>query len=326
MGRSGGGGGGGFSGGGFSGGGRSSGGFSGGGGGRSGGDGGFSGGGFGGFRTGPIFVSSSRRYYGGGGGGGGGGGNRNSGGANIVAIIIAVALMVFILGVSNGFLSSAGGGISRSTVEREKLPADAVHETAYFTDEGNWFGNAKRLEAGMKAFYKETGVQPYLYLLPNGTTTSVDELTRKAEELYPQLFKDEGHFLLVFCDDDRGSYNCGYTVGSQAKTVMDQEAIGILADYLDRYYNDRSISEEEVFSETFEKTGERIMTVTKSPIVPIIICIAVIVVAVVIFVTLKQRRLQREREQKRAEEILKTPLEKFGDQEVEDLAEKYKDK
>ena len=42
-----------------------------------------------------------------------------------------------------------------------------------------------------------------------------------------------------------------------------------------------------------------------------------------LFVTLKKRREQREREQKRAEEILKTPLEKFGDKEVEDLAKKY---
>ena len=144
-----------------------------------------------------------------------------------------------------------------------------------------------------------------------------------AEELYPQLFTDEGHFLLVFCDDDRGSYNCGYVVGSQAKTVMDDEAVAILADYLDRYYNDYSISEEEIFSNTFEDTGERIMTVTKSPLPTVAVCIAVVVVAALVFVTLKKRREQREREQKRAEEILKTPLEKFGDKEVEDLAKKY---
>ena len=56
------------------------------------------------------------------------------------------------------------------------------------------------------------------------------------------------------------------------------------------------------------------------------VCAAVVVVAVLVFLTLKKRREQREREQKRAEEILKTPLEKFGDQEVEDLAKKYEDK
>ena len=104
-----------------------------------------------------------------------------------------------------------------------------------------------------------------------------------------------------------------------------RDAIAILADYLDRYYNDYSISEEEIFSKTFADTGERIMTVTRSPLPVIAVCIAVVVVAVLVFITLKKRREQREREQQRAEKILNTPLEKFGDQAVEDLADKYED-
>ena len=242
----------------------------------------------------------------------------------VLVAVIAVLLFIGVLLASGGIPS--GGGVAKSTVEREKLPASAVQETGYYTDEGGWFGNANRLEAGMKQFYRETGVQPYLYLLPNGAVTSVSELTEKAEELYPQLFQDEGPFLLVFCDDGHGSYNCGYTAGSMAKSVMDDEAVGILADYLDRYYSDYSISEEEIFSNAFAKTGERIMTVTRSPVVPVAVCAAVVVVAVLVFLTLKKRREQREREQKRTEEILKTPLEKFEDQEVEDLAKKYEDK
>lgn len=329
MGRSGGGGGG-FRGGGFSGGGRSSGGFSGGfGGGRSGGSRGGYRGGFGGFRTGPIFINNSRRYYGGGGSGGGGGGNNSGGsssGMTVLVVLIALLLLAGVMFVTNGTFSS-GGSIARSTVEREKLPASAVQETAYYTDaDGSWIRSPSTLERGMRAFYEETGVQPYLYILPNGESTSISELTQRAETLYEELFDDEGHFLLVFCDDGYGSFNCGYTVGAQAKTVMDDEAIGILADYIDQYYSDMSISEEEIFSNAFADTSERIMTVTRSPIVPVAVCIAIVVVAVLIFLTLKKRREQREREQKRAEEILKTPLEKFEDQEVEDLAKKYEEK
>ena len=336
MGRSGGGGGGGFRGGGFRGGGRSSGGFSGGfGGGRSGGRstprGGFGGfrGGFGGFRSGPIFINNSRRYYGGGGGGGrpGPGGR---GGCATSIIVIAVLLILFGILASSGVMQLGGGGggsIARSTVAREKLPSSAVELTGWYTDaDGSWIRSPGEIERGMRDFYNETGVQPYVYILPNGESTSIQALTALAEQLYPELFADEGHFLLVFCDDGYGSFNCGYTVGSQAKTVMDDEAIGILADYLDRYYRDSSVTEEEIFSLAFEKTGERIMTVTKSPVVPVAICIAVIVVAVVVFVTLKKRREQREREQQRAEEILKTPLEKFGDSDAEELAKKYEDK
>lgn len=337
MGRSGGGGGGGFSGGGFSGGfsggGRSSGGFSGGGrsgGGSFGGGRGSSGyrGGFGGYggprpiHTGPVIIHNAPRY-----GGGGNGGNphqpRRQGSGTVIATICIILVMLMLFFVVIG--GASNGDIQKSTYQREKLPASAVTETAYYTDEGGWFSNRSELESGMKAFYRETGVQPYLYLLPNGTTTSTTELTAYAEELYPQLFSDEGHFLLVFCDDDYGSYNCGYVVGSQAKTVMDDEAVAILADYLDRYYNDYSISEEEIFSKTFEDTGERIMTVTKSPLPVIVICFAVVAVAVMVFITLKKHREQKEREQKRAEEILKTPLEKFGDKDVEDLAKKYEE-
>ena len=359
MGRSGGGGGGGgFSGGGFSGGGRSSGGFSGGfGGGRSGGGsfggshggrsgGGFGGrpgggpppprpprGGYGGYRTGPIIVDNSRRYYGGSGGGNGGNNNNNNGngqkrggrgcGTTILIIVIAVILLNVVIGVLAGGLDDA----ARSTVAREKLPASAVQETGYYTDaDGSWIRSPSELESGMRAFYKATGVQPYLYILPNGESTSTAEMQSMAEELYPKLFSDEGHFLLIFCDDGNGSFNCGYTVGTQAKTVMDTEAVGILADYLDRYYSDYSISEEEIFSNTFEKTGERIMTVTKSPVVPMMICLAVIVVAAVVAIIVVQRRRAKEEQQRRDEEILKTPLEKFGDKDVEDLAKKYEDK
>ena len=131
------------------------------------------------------------------------------------------------------------------------------------------------------------------------------------------------YILLVFCDDNNGNYHCGYTVGSQAKTIMDDEAIAILADYLDRYYNDYSISEEEIFSKSFEDTGERIMTVTKSPAGTIAVCGTIVIAVALVFVALKKRGEQKEKERRQMEDILKTPLEKFGDQDVEDLAKKY---
>lgn len=330
MGRSGGGGGGrsgGFRSGGFSGGGRSSGGFSGGGrSGRSYGGSSRGSGGYyrpGGIRTGPIIVRTGGTSSYGSSGSSGGSPRRNSGCGTVLATVIVLMVLVWIFTwVMSGSMGGSGG-VQKSTYAREKLPSSAVTETGYYTDQDGWFSNHSELESGMREFYRLTGVQPYLYLLPNGSVTSTVELTAMAEELYSQLFTDEGHFLLVFCDNGSGSYNCGYTAGLQAKTVMDDEAIAILADYLDRYYNDYSISEEEIFSNTFAQTGERIMTVTKSPLPVIAVSVAVIVVAALVFITLKKRREQREWEQKRAEEILKIPLEKFGDQDVEDLAEKY---
>ncbi len=356
MGRSGAGGGGGFGGsGGFSGGGRDSGGFSGGGfgSGRS-GQGGFGGGfggpppgGFGGppprpprhhghssgFWEGMILGSllNDRR--------GGGGGNRppsnrnqNNNGCGIGCLI--VVLLVLALGIVAVALGgSSSDSVTKSTVQREALPASAVNETDYYTDEAGWISNKNQLTSGMKDFYQRTGVQPYLYILNDldgSTTPSTTQLQQFAEQEYDKLFTDEGHFLLVFCDTGSGSYNCGYAVGSQAKTIMDSEAVSVLADYLDRYYSS-NMEDEEFFSTVFQKTGERIMTVTKSqaPMVIIVIVIAGAVVTVVflLYRWREKARIEKRRRDKEMEDILQTPLEQFGDEdEAENLAKKYEKK
>ena len=331
MGRSGGGGGGGGRSGGFSGGGRSGGSFSGGfSSGRSGRGGGFSGGGFGrssrsyGYR-GPVFIHTNRYYgrpprYGGGG--------RGCGSVLATLVILMVFVMVLFPVVRVSF-GGSDSGVAASTIQREALPAGAVNETDYYTDECGWISNTSQLTDGMKTFYRLTGVQPYLYIangVDGSNRPSPDAIESYAASLYDELFTDEAHFLLVFCDDGVGSYTCGYQVGSQAKTVMDDEAVGILADYLDRYYSS-DLDDEEFFSRTFEKTAERIMTVTKSPWPTVLIVIAVtagvIVVVVLLFKWWKKAKAQKNLEDQRTAEILNTPLETFGDSEAEDLAEKY---
>ena len=344
MGRSGGGGGG-FGGGGrsggFSGGGRRSGGFS--GGGRSGGR---SGSGFGGFGAPrPAGGPRPRRTYvpvfGGwdwrrptvvtAGVGGGCGGW-------LVGLVLAV-LLVALLSSSLSFCDSGfGGGASysqgvsqASSTVREKLPADAVTKTDWYTDaDGDWVHNPSRLTSGLERFYDKTGVQSYVYILPNGTSTSVDELTARAKQLYGELFQDEGHFLLVFCDDGNGSFACGYTVGTAASAVMDSEALGILADELDYAYNNAA-SDEEVFSDAFERTAERIMSAAEDEaagqalLVVGGVVVAVLVVGGVALVVARRRKAAKAEEKRRMEEILNTPLEHFGDKKVEDLADKYED-
>lgn len=333
--------------GGFSGGGRSFGGFSGGGGrGRS--FGGGRSGGFGGFGR----PRPPRPGYSGGGsflpfmagfglgrstGGGGpvgtpGGGRGNAGCVGgcgtILGIIVVLAFISALFATFSSCSSSAlSTDVAASTVAREPLPAGAAETTSthYLDEDGGWISDVNEFERGMRAFADETGVEPFVYILPNGSVTSTAELGQIAQQAYDQLFDDEAHFLLVFCDDDRGSFNCGYAVGSQAKTVMDSEAIGILSDYLDRYYQDLSLSEEEIFSRAFADTGERIMSKTTSPVVYVAICAAVVIVAVLIFTGVKKYRESKEREAEKMEEVLNTPLETFGDAHLDDLEKKYSD-
>lgn len=162
-------------------------------------------------------------------------------------------------------------------------------------------------------------------------------MTAKSEDLYGKLFSDEGHFLLVFCDDGNGSYNCGYTVGRAAKQVMDGEAIGILQKELEKAY-DNAASDEEVFSDAFENTGIDIMHAAESKEsseetasalktvgnVAAVGLVGCAVGGIVIYV--RKRNAEKEKEKKaEVEKIMNTPLEKFGDSDsdVEQIASKY---
>ena len=248
----------------------------------------------------------------------------------VIFFVIALILLGLIGSFSVASMRScsalvSGGDIAASTVHREPLPQGAATTTAYYTDEdGGWISSPSMLEQGLKEFYDKTGVQPYVYILPNGSVTSTERLSELSQDLYDQLFDDEAHFLLVFCDDGSGSYNCGYTVGSQAKSVMDDEAVGILSDYLDRYYQDYSIREEQIFSNAFADTADRIMSVTTPAIIPVTaIVAAVVVVALVVFFLLRRQR-ERAREREHLETVLNTPLETYEEHKLDELEEKYR--
>lgn len=270
------------------------------------------------------------------------GGGCGSGCGGCAGGLIGLVLAALLIALLTTAIPSCGSGemaygnapasqsqsVSSSTV-REKLPADAVSKTDWYTDaDGDWIHNASALTRGLEEFYEKTGVQPYVYILPNGQTTSGSELTQIAEELYPELFSDEGHLLLVFCDDGHGSFTCGYCVGTAASSVVDSEALTILADELNDAYN-YADSDEEVFSDAFSETAGRIMAAAEEEerghTIMLVVGGVILVVAIgagVAYVV-RKRKAQQEEKQKQMEDILNTPLEKFGDQDVEDLAEKY---
>ena len=144
-----------------------------------------------------------------------------------------------------------------------------------------------------------------------------------ADETYDSLFSDEGHYLLVFYDNGAGGYSWAYAVGTQAKTIMDNEANEILADYIDRYYYDNTITDEEFFSLSFEKTADRIMTVTKSPAAYVMPVVGVVAVLLIAFFWWKAAVKARQKKAEQTAQILNTPVEEMGDPDLEDLEKKY---
>lgn len=261
----------------------------------------------------------------------GGGGGPVGCGCGFIIILLIVLILVLIIGA---YIASTIGGfteITKSTVARQPLPAGSVNETEYYTDELGWINNQTKMEEGLKYFYQKTGVQPYVVIIDkvNGSHNPTEsELDSYANALYDQLFADEAHLLFVFYEYDE-FYMDRYVAGTQAKTVIDREAADILLDYIDRNYYDSNLTDEEFFSNSFRDAADRIMTVTRSPwiaaMTTIGIVFAVVILAILLFVWWRHAKNQKNLEAKRTAEMLNTPLEKFDDVEIEDLAKKYQD-
>ncbi len=214
--------------------------------------------------------------------------------------------------------------------EYEALPAGAAKETAYYTDEdGDWIHDQAALEKGLRQFYEATGIQPYVYILPNGATTSEDECTSRAQSLYDQLFSDEAHLILVFCDNGHGGWTAGWWAGSQAKAFMDENAASTLANNLDHAYASAD-SDEEVFSDAFAETANDLMGggngAADSVVAIVFLVIGAAMLVVVVVLNAQARKRQKEAEEAaRLERFINTPLETFGDKDLEDLEKKYAD-
>jgi len=239
-------------------------------------------------------------------------------------VIVAVVLLVIVIALS---FTSANGTVTASTVQRQPLPKGAVVETGYYTDNLNWIGNKTQLTAGMKNFYQKTGVQPYLYITDNinGSHSPSDaDAEAFCESLYHELFKDEAHVLVVFFEYDPSEYFRWYYCGSQAKIVIDAEAGDILMDYIDRYYCDETIPIETAFSRAFDDAGNRIMTVTTSPWIPVLIVAGILVILLLLFAWWKKAKKQKNLEDENTKKILNTPLDSFGN-EKDDREKKYDD-
>lgn len=238
-------------------------------------------------------------------------------------ILVAVVVAAYLLGPRG--IGANDSGITSSTVARTPLAAGSVNEASYYTDNLDWISNKTTLLAGLKHFYQKTGVQPHLYITDtvNGShEPTTAELDAFANGLYDQLFTDEAHMLLVFFEYG-GGYMDRYVCGTQAKTVIDMEAADILLDYIDRYYYDKNMSDEQYFSKAFSDAADRIMAVTRSPWIPVLIVTGFVVLAVILLAWWQRAKDQKNLEARQAEEILKAPLEKFGNTEAEELAKKY---
>ena len=246
--------------------------------------------------------------------------------STFIVIAIWMLLIYVLFSVVGGSSSQNGSYITKSTVNREKLHLSLSDTAGYFTDECDWIRNRTVLENGLKDFYDSTGILPYVYIIDNVAgdyDPSTEKLEQFAEVCYEELFEDEGHALLVFWDY-AGAYEYVLWLGADAAELMDTEACDILFDYLDYYYY-YADTEEEFFADAFADAGKHMMSVTRSPMYYVIIVAAAGAVVLVVYRVWKARREKEAARKKRAEEILNSPLEKFGTNGdvIDELEKKY---
>jgi len=199
--------------------------------------------GFGGFGGGPR-MGWGHSPRGGFGFGWGGGFRRRRGfgfgGPSFSIIIVIIVLAIVSTAIPQN--QNQGRGVTPSTVNRTALPRGSAGDTVpMLTDHLGWIGNQARLLPGMRNFFDRTGVRPHLYLVGEiyGTTTPNNaQLQSFAEARYSELFvDDEAHALLLFFENFRGQYGMWVTTGNQARSVIDDEAVNILMDFVQRHYS-----------------------------------------------------------------------------------------
>lgn len=256
----------------------------------------------------------------------------------MVMMVLLITMACVVFGGIWSYMFGAQKGdsdVTLSTKAREPLSKDAVTvDVGYYTDELGWISNKSTLTDGMKYFYEKTGVMPYLWItdtIHGEVEPKSNDFSNFANETYEELFKDrngnidEAHLLLIFHEYYSGEYTTYYIAGRTAQAVIDDEGGEILLDYLDRYYSDSSLSDEEFFSKAFRSAADSLMKVTRPNwYYPAILAIAMGIFFIA-FAILKARSAAKKEQAELDKQILNTPLEQFGSREAEDLAKKYQD-
>lgn len=150
-------------------------------------------------------------------------------------------------------------GDEESVSSREPLSSGLctpIDEYLFFEDEDfPGITDVSRIEASMKAFYKQTGVQPCLLLSRESYDDA--EAAELLKERYAELFgEDGGHLLLLFSEPaDTGYCETWNYPGDDAADIITYDAGEKLMGYISKC-SDRGFSYEDTFCRSFELAAD----------------------------------------------------------------------
>ena len=226
-----------------------------------------------------------------------------------------IALILLVVGVF------AAVGTKREGFEKYNLKGTV--DVGYAYDDGFTF-NGGRTEAACQAFYEATGIPLYFYTVAEyNELQSCDDFT---EDLYDKLFKDENHVLIAYYNNQDW---WSWQYGANASEYMAEEEVNDLIDTIYYYWDDTSLSNDAVLAKGINQYTMN-LTSDKGGVsgFAVLLCIGgLVVLAVAIYQYINYgsdaKKYEEEAKKIQREIILSKPLETFGNQEMDDLKNKY---
>lgn len=227
-----------------------------------------------------------------------------------------IALIILVVGV---FLT-----VAVKPKQFEKINLKGTVDVGYTYDDGFTEGSGQT-EAACNEFYLKTGIPLYFYTVKeyDKSVSTCDDYTIG---LYSGLFKDENHVLIAYYDNVNW---WSWAIGDQVEKYMSESEVNDLLDEIDYYWDDYSLTNDAVLAKGILSYLDELTSVKESgnglATGLIIAGLVMLVIAIYQFVSYGSDVKKYEEEAKKLEReiILSKPLETFGNQEVDDLKNKY---
>lgn len=225
---------------------------------------------------------------------------------------------------------------NNSTIERTRVESGLAYDTdVVITDETGWIENKDRVGRELREFWDKTGVQPYIMMLTYNDDLKTDsEKEAYTEVLYEEYIDREDAILFVYYGERDLEGEVGlmcYTLGKQAASVFDGEAIDIWFNNIDYYwYGDGTMTD--VYIKAYNRTAETIMSAPTNfwDFGKTLIISLVVIIGVFIGYKALKSKFKRDKEKaKETEQILSASMstlsEKTSSADDDGLLDKYKD-
>lgn len=206
----------------------------------------------------------------------------------------------------------------------EKYNLSGTVDVGYTYDDGFTEGSGMT-EAACNEFYLKTGIPLYFYTVKE-YDRAVSTCDNYTIGLYGGLFKDENHVLIAYYDNVNW---WSWAIGDKVEKYMSESDVNDLLDEIDYYWEDYSLTNDQVLAKGIASYQEKLTAVKDSgnglAVGLIIAGLVMLVVAIYQFINYGSDAKKYEEDAKKLQReiILSKPLETFGNQEMDDLKNKY---